>query len=667
MGRLLLVVRVLAVLLLCESGSSENLVYVYSAADVAQDVDTLSGCYQENSGTDVLPWAKEVKDGNQNMADIYIHRALLDHPLRTRDPSKASIFYIPLQLVLSARSGVCNGMTHQERIDYILEGLTRGSGAAYFNRWGGSDHFITCSWWKCKTLLNDMQRTVLARTAVAQLEYNVFWSQWACPGRIIVIPYVHNSDILVNGANSLPPPSERSHSFFFVGSARRDGKRQHLLSLNDLYDDAFIIVAGANLKKTQGKWTMSSSSYGKEILNSRVCFCPSGDTPTSRRIFDAVAAGCIPAITSLELSALPFGSQIDYASFVLIGPDKAFDTNAGVISWANEIASLSVEDISRLWDALIANRQRLVYFLGSSEKPWRDLAASQEVVDALLYDVRALAAPGKRWLCNGGAQPIQSVDWGEKTLPSKSSWHLASAMKVYPNQGAQHEWLANHEALLIPEHKVLICAPRGNAHNFVRHLVYMIQGLQNAGELPLLPVSDKEYLREVYGSDWVRVAVVRDPVTRLESEYARLEADVGEGSTKFPSFHSFLDLIRLELHRGGERVRSLAPQSHLCGMKYFRPSAFVRYENLLSDLGEVLASVGVVQSPKSVQELVRSQHDAQSLKHQQSLEADLGKDPCFRLRTYNPESLETLYEIYEADFRYFGYDISFWRGRMAEC
>ncbi|CAN0485536.1 unnamed protein product, partial [Laminaria digitata] len=36
------------------------------------------------------------------------------------------------------------------------------------------------------------------------------------------------------------------------------------------------------------------------------CFCPRGDTTSSRRIFDAISAGCIPVLTTDEAHALPF-------------------------------------------------------------------------------------------------------------------------------------------------------------------------------------------------------------------------------------------------------------------------------------------------------------------------------------------------------------------------
>lgn len=38
----------------------------------------------------------------------------------------------------------------------------------------------------------------------------------------------------------------------------------------------------------------------------RFCFCPRGDTASSRRLFDAISAGCIPILTSEEARAFPY-------------------------------------------------------------------------------------------------------------------------------------------------------------------------------------------------------------------------------------------------------------------------------------------------------------------------------------------------------------------------
>ncbi|CAN0170359.1 unnamed protein product, partial [Ectocarpus fasciculatus] len=39
---------------------------------------------------------------------------------------------------------------------------------------------------------------------------------------------------------------------------------------------------------------------------SRFCFSPRGDTASSRRLFDSIAAGCTPIVTEDTVPMLPF-------------------------------------------------------------------------------------------------------------------------------------------------------------------------------------------------------------------------------------------------------------------------------------------------------------------------------------------------------------------------
>lgn len=53
----------------------------------------------------------------------------------------------------------------------------------------------------------------------------------------------------------------------------------------------------------------------RAMLNGALCFAPSGDTPTSRRLFEALASGCVPIIARqrhLWASHLPFADLIDW-------------------------------------------------------------------------------------------------------------------------------------------------------------------------------------------------------------------------------------------------------------------------------------------------------------------------------------------------------------------
>ena len=82
------------------------------------------------------------------MGEVWIHQALLRHPLRTTDPEQASLFYVPLYATVSSDSEPllgsleCNGTTHMERVDGALDFLEKES--KYFMRFGGADHFIAC-------------------------------------------------------------------------------------------------------------------------------------------------------------------------------------------------------------------------------------------------------------------------------------------------------------------------------------------------------------------------------------------------------------------------------------------------------------------------------------------------------------------------------------------
>ncbi|KAF3670278.1 putative vegetative incompatibility protein HET-E-1-like [Capsicum annuum] len=52
----------------------------------------------------------------------------------------------------------------------------------------------------------------------------------------------------------------------------------------------------------------------KGMRTSEFCLHPSGDTPTSCRLFDAVQSLCIPVIVSDNIE-LPFEGMVDYAEF----------------------------------------------------------------------------------------------------------------------------------------------------------------------------------------------------------------------------------------------------------------------------------------------------------------------------------------------------------------
>jgi hypothetical protein len=113
-------------------------------------------------------------------------------------------------------------------------------------------------------------------------------------------------------------PSNRMVGFTFRGlmGRRHEGKGRGVLqSLASHLESADI--RNVSFKRYSPNMT---SDTAKAYLNSNFCFVPAGDTPTSRRLFDAVAAGCVPVVLgSFDhlVANLPFSRSIDWTQILL--------------------------------------------------------------------------------------------------------------------------------------------------------------------------------------------------------------------------------------------------------------------------------------------------------------------------------------------------------------
>jgi len=88
------------------------------------------------------------------------------------------------------------------------------------------------------------------------------------------------------------------------GRVRKENKlRRRLAKMLEDVDD--IIFSGHKSKK-----------YVSEMDNSRFCIIPRGNTPWTRRFFDAAIRGCIPAVLS-DPVAFPFEQFIDYTQMTI--------------------------------------------------------------------------------------------------------------------------------------------------------------------------------------------------------------------------------------------------------------------------------------------------------------------------------------------------------------
>ena len=208
--------------------SSRVNVYVYD--DPALDFSDVIDCYREKYGES--PWQDERADMAQDMGEIWLHRAMLDHPWRVLEPDQADVFYVPMYPVLSYKlmrgpgAKKCRGLTHNERITNAVAYLHTRS--VYFQRFGGSDHVIVCAWWNCHSVFTPWQRTPLRRAVLGINERNTGWAKWGCGGRLLTIPYTASSIITTPELFGGADPESRDIPFFFVGTARKRPERENL-------------------------------------------------------------------------------------------------------------------------------------------------------------------------------------------------------------------------------------------------------------------------------------------------------------------------------------------------------------------------------------------------------------------------------------------------------
>eukprot|EP00750_Incisomonas_marina_P028072 INCI6370.2.p1 GENE.INCI6370.2~~INCI6370.2.p1 ORF type:complete len:1896 (-),score=245.23 INCI6370.2:271-5958(-) len=429
-------------------GTAGHRFYLYTGD--AFDFEECLACYSRlHNGRNIL--THETRDTVQSTANILLRRDLETHPLRTRDPAQASVFVVAVYSVTSwkvqsnamarlttvakdegelgeqvSSNGVhgiqriagvasCGGLTHSERMERVRKAV---QDSPWFQRHAGRDHLIVCQSHNCKSALGTALPRLLRNGWIAINERNPEWASWSCSRRMIVIPYVCNTEIAralrqinfqsttgnvkrtkdnESVSSSVYGTNEPFHdcvqmqcklrdSSALRGSGsggveqRHDGcgpfpstgwkrwapvvacKDVRVTFIGTVRDEVFDPQSGVVLHRnsTALRWhigqlaeawsnekgvggapplthinLLSSANqfhaqeqatrYAYAMLRSEFCLVPAGDTPTSRRLFDAIKALCVPVIISDGIGpSLPFSWKLNYSSFAFFLSERAF-------------------------------------------------------------------------------------------------------------------------------------------------------------------------------------------------------------------------------------------------------------------------------------------------------------------------------------------------------
>eukprot|EP00667_Euglena_gracilis_P007780 EG_transcript_7864 len=273
-----------------------------------------------------------------HMPEPFIHAQLRAHPLRTLDPQRATVFFVPLLVSMSHLEGKCrfndyradhstpSCNRHYRRMEHAVEALQT---SPFWRASEGRDHVVICHHWRClwDASYTEPIHEIFRHATVYYFEGSqtkTVQSPWCQQTHCAPLGQVHRILPYVDSRerwNFRPPPIEnRTHAVFFAGHfGRTHGGyhvREHIAKVRDALtnrsDLRDWVVHDTGLHPCRA-WSADL------MLHSRYCLAPAGDSSTSARIYYAIAAGCVPVfITHPDIwHSLPFPRLLDWRAFAL--------------------------------------------------------------------------------------------------------------------------------------------------------------------------------------------------------------------------------------------------------------------------------------------------------------------------------------------------------------
>ncbi|KAL1505054.1 hypothetical protein AB1Y20_008814 [Prymnesium parvum] len=325
---------------------------------------------------------------DQYSAELHFLRQLQAHRWRTRDPGAAALFVVPLYanaaLQPSMRGLSCNGTHFQLLLDGSARAVAR---TPQYARHGGADHLLLCASWRFASKAphqapwaavqhsSETFRFIFRNAIVGHMEsrHASDGGFWRCS---VIVPYTANFDAS-SAAHLLPPSSAaRDVSFFFHGGANSRGTygyafRQAVLAQLDGLPAARLgaySLPGQPLPCTASRATncrapRSSGRFRALMRRARFSLVLRGDSPSSRRLYDGLAAGALTVLVSdaAWLVALPFQCLVPWRALAFSVAEAAFAAPRGAAAALRRLAALPAASLDRVHRAATAYRRDLLW------------------------------------------------------------------------------------------------------------------------------------------------------------------------------------------------------------------------------------------------------------------------------------------------------------------
>ncbi|MFS7988886.1 putative xylogalacturonan beta-1,3-xylosyltransferase [Helianthus anomalus] len=174
-----------------------------------------------------------------------------------------------------------------------------------WRRLGGKDHLIMAH--HPNSML--LARKHFGSSMLLLADFGRYPVQIANVDKDVIAPYKHVVRRL--DAHDSPSFEERRLLVYFQGAIfRKDGgiiRRKVYQLIKDEKDVHFTYGSASSAG-------IRTASRG--MISSKFCLTIAGDTPSSNRLFDAIASHCVPVIISDDID-LPFEDVLDYSKFAV--------------------------------------------------------------------------------------------------------------------------------------------------------------------------------------------------------------------------------------------------------------------------------------------------------------------------------------------------------------
>ncbi|XP_073018393.1 probable arabinosyltransferase ARAD1 [Primulina eburnea] len=290
--------------------------------------------------------------------------------IRVHNSSQADVVFVPFFSSISYNrysklkpgQKSINNFLQEKLVQFLTE-------QEEWKRYGGKDHIIVAH--HPNSLLD--ARTKLWPAMFILADFGRYPPTVANVEKDVIAPYKHMIRSYVNDSSGF---DSRPTLLYFQGAIyRKDGGmiRQELFYMLQNEKDVHFSFGSAQ------KNGVDEASQG--MHSSKFCLNIAGDTPSSNRLFDAIASHCVPVVISDEIE-LPYEDVLNYSEFcVFVRTSDALKENFLL----NLIKNISREEWTRMWKRL-KEVERFFEF----RYPSQDQDAVQMIWQAFLRKVPAV-------------------------------------------------------------------------------------------------------------------------------------------------------------------------------------------------------------------------------------------------------------------------------------